>query len=190
MISRTKKAFRRIIRTFRLKKGIYCRYGKGCIFKEGVFADEETVIGNYNFIGRFTTITKTNIGSYCSIAPFVTIGPGEHDLDSVSTSERINAYKTEKKSLTEGMVIIGNDVWIGTNVVVLRNVRIGDGAVLAAGSVVTKDVPAYAIVGGIPAKIIRYREAHEKKDIIRKSAWWDYKPEIAVSVLKKEGLLK
>lgn len=189
MANKFRKLIHRIIRTITFKNGIYCKYGKGCVFKKGVFADEETIIGNYNFIGRFSTITKANIGSYCSIAPFVTIGPGEHDLESVSTSERINAYKSEKKSLTDGEVIIGNDVWIGTNVVVLRNVHIGDGAVLAAGSVITKDVPPYAIVGGIPAKIIRYRSIQEKAELLRNINWWDYDPQKAASVLKNKGLI-
>ena len=189
MDSKLNKAFHRLIRIIMFKKGVYCKYGKGCVFKEGFFADEETVVGNYNFFGRFTTITKANIGSYCSIAPFVTIGPGEHDLGSVSTSERLNAYKTHKQSLTDGDVFIGNDVWIGTNVVVLRNVRIGDGAVLAAGSIVTKDVPPYAIVGGVPAKIIRYRSACEKEELIRKTNWWNYAPEKAASLLKSNGLM-
>ena len=189
MSNKLKKVFHRFIRLLVFKKGIYCKYGKGCIFKKGVFADEDTVIGNYTFVGRFTTITKANIGNYCSIAPFVTIGPGEHDLNSVSTSERINAFRKNKKSLTDGEVIIGNDVWIGSNVVVLRKVRIGDGAVLAAGSVVTKDVPPYAIVGGIPAKIIRYRDAQEKVELISKTNWWNYNPKDAASILKNKGLL-
>ena len=189
MPNKIKKIFHRIIRTISFKNGIYCKYGKGCVFKKGVFVDEDSVVGNYNFIGRFTTITKANIGNYCSIAPFVTIGPGEHDVDSVSTSERINEFKEQRKPLTEGEVVIGNDVWIGSNVVVLRNVRVGDGAVLAAGAVVTKDVPSYAIVGGIPAKIIRYRNAQDNETLIRETNWWNYDPIDAVSLLKNKGLM-
>ena len=188
-MNKVKKALHRISRILILKKGIYCNYGKGCIFKNGVFADEDTIIGNYNFIGRFTTITNAKIGNYCSIAPFVTIGPGEHDLNSVSTSERINAYKENRKSLICGDIIIGNDVWIGTNVVVLRNVHVGDGAVLAAGAVVNKDVPPYAIVGGVPARIIRYRNMLENEKLIKEINWWNYEPYEAATILKEHNLL-
>ncbi len=71
-------------------------------------------------------------------------------------------------------VVIGNDVWIGANVVILPGVTVGDGAILAAGTVVTKDVDPYAIVGGVPAKVIRYRFSREMIDIFLKTEWWNW----------------
>lgn len=183
-MSKLKKIFHRLKRILLLKKGVYCKYGIGCVFKKGFFADEDTVVGNYNFFGKYTTITKAKIGNYCSVAPFVTIGPGEHDIDGGSTSERVNKFFPNRKSLTNGKVIIGNDVWIGVNAVILRGVTVGDGAVLAAGAVVTKDVPAYAIVGGVPAKIIRYRRNGEDIEKLQKSSWWDNPPQEAAAILK------
>ena len=185
-----KKALFRIWRILTLKKGIYSKNGKGCKFKEGVLTDERTIIGNYTYVGRYSTITAATIGKYCSIAPFATIGPGEHLLDSASTSERINDLIPNRSSdLTSKKVIIGNDVWIGTNTVILRGVTVGDGAVIAAGAVVTKDVPPYAIVGGVPAKIIRYRTDEDTIKALIESQWWNETPESAVRVLATQNLL-
>lgn len=184
------KALHRGMRTLLGKKGIYCKYGKHTRFMKGVEADENTIIGDYSYIGRYTTISKAQIGRYCSIAPFVTIGPGEHILDGISTSGKISSRLYPEHSLVAGDVIIGNDVWIGVNSVILRNVKVGTGAVIAAGAVVTKDVPDYAIVGGVPAHIIRYRN---KEDWIKKvmdSKWWDYDPDEAVEIIKKKCLMK
>lgn len=74
-------------------------------------------------------------------------------------------------------VVIGNDVWIGANAIILPGVNIGNGAVIAAGAVVTKEVPAYAIVGGVPAKVIKYRFSKEAIEAFEKIAWWDWKIE-------------
>lgn len=71
-------------------------------------------------------------------------------------------------------VIIGNDVWIGANVSILPGVKIGDGAILAAGAVITKDVPAYAVAGGVPAKVIKYRFRSEDIKILQQIRWWDW----------------
>lgn len=189
-MNRIRKAIHRFLRVITLKKGVYCKYGVSCQFKEGVFADEDTVIGSYNYFGRFTTITKANIGSYCSIAPFVTIGPGEHVVDGVSTSERINALLEKHRPLNDGFVNIGNDVWIGVNAVILRNITVGDGAIIAAGAVVTKDVPPYAIVGGIPAHLIRYRRNGDRIDELKELHWWNSSPENAKRILKDRGFFE
>lgn len=74
-------------------------------------------------------------------------------------------------------IIIGNDVWIGANVCILPGVHIGDGAILAAGAVVTKDVEPYAIVGGVPAKVIKYRFDKEQREKLLKICWWDWSEE-------------
>lgn len=137
--------------------------------------DSKSTIGSYTYIGRCTHITKSTVGRYCSIANNVSIGQGEHELDRVSTSSRF--YDSPWETLTASDCIIESDVWIGVDAVILRGVRIGIGAVIAANAVVTKDVPPFAIVGGVPARLIRYRFSDEKQINILASQWWekDYK---------------
>lgn len=100
-----------------------------------------------------------SIGNFCSIADGVKfICGGNHNLDCISSFPFSSYYGNgELKALTNGKIVIDDDVWIGTNAVVLSGVHIGQGAVIAAGAIVTKDVPPYAIVGGVPAKILKYR---------------------------------
>lgn len=115
----------------------------------------------YGELNIFTANNKSKliIGSFVSIGPDVKfIVSGEHQLDSISTfpfKAYFGAIKYEEMDNT--ITLIDDDVWIGANVTILSGVHIGQGAVIAAGSVVTKDVPPYAIVGGVPAKIIRKR---------------------------------
>ena len=99
------------------------------------------------------------IGNYCSIAPdtLFVLG-GEHRVDTISTFPIQNKLLGGKaEAATKGPIILEDDVWIGLGVTILSGVRVGQGAVIAAGAVVTEDVPPYAIVGGVPAKVIRYR---------------------------------
>ena len=77
-------------------------------------------------------------------------------------------------SFSRGDIIIGHDVWIGANCSILDNTRIGNGSVIATGSVVTKDVPPYAIVGGNPAKIIKYRFNEDQRRSLDEMQWWDF----------------
>ncbi|CEG14014.1 putative Chloramphenicol O-acetyltransferase [groundwater metagenome] len=123
------------------------------------------------------------IGKYCSISENVTIlGGGNHNYDNISTYP----FKTLNKGLLDVKeykyksrkeTIIGNDVWIGMNVTVLGGVRIGDGVVIGAGSVVTKDVCPYNIVAGNPAKIIKYRFTDEQIKQLLEIKWWDWPEE-------------
>ncbi|SFH87293.1 CatB-related O-acetyltransferase [Pisciglobus halotolerans] len=182
------KLFHRIRCIIFLKKGIYGKYGKKCIFKKNVFFDEKTNVGNYTYIGDNTMITDAKIGNYCSIAPNVMIGLGEHDVNEISTSFRlVKAYQDSNKvkSLTEKKITIGNDVWIGTHAVIKRGVNVGNGAIIGAGAVVTKNVPDFSIVVGVPAKIIKYRFSSEFRLKIKKSNWWDYDINIAAKKIKK-----
>lgn len=136
-----------------------------------VSIDASSKVGSYAYIGCRTNITKSNIGRYCSIANNVSIGQGEHRLDSISTSAFF--YKNPWALLTEGDCVIESDVWIGVDAVILRGIKIGVGAVVAANAVVTKDVPAFAVVGGVPARLIRYRFSEEKQQRILASRWWE-----------------
>jgi virginiamycin A acetyltransferase len=123
--------------------------------------------------------TVLNIGKFCSIAQKVTILlGGEHNVDWVTTYPfnplflQALVYGGHPKS--KGNVTIGNDVWIGTDSFILSGVTIGNGAVIAARSTVVKDVPPYAIVGGNPAKLIRYRFVQAVIDELQLIAWWNW----------------
>jgi acetyltransferase-like isoleucine patch superfamily enzyme len=133
--------------------------------------DKYSVVGKNTYIGKFCDITKAKIGNYCSIGNFVVIGPGEHKLYKISTSSKF--YKESYRELTEKECIIGNDVWIGTQSIILRGVKIGNGAVIGANSVVTKNIPDYAVAIGSPARIIKYRFNKEKIKKILELKWFE-----------------
>lgn len=139
-------------------------------------------IGDYTYIGPSAQIVYASIGKFCSIAGGTKVGMPMHPIEFVSTSpifyspnnatgtkwvER-NDYFNEFQRCT-----VGNDVWIGSNAIVMGGVKIGDGAVVAAGAVVTKDVPPYAIVGGVPAKLIKYRFNESVREVLEQSKWWE-----------------
>jgi acetyltransferase-like isoleucine patch superfamily enzyme len=151
----------------------------------------QNVIGEYTYVGFNCIITSSVIGRYCSIANNVSIGIGEHKINRVSTSSLFYAKPFE--TLTEGNCTIGNDVWLGSNVVVRRGVTIGDGAVVGANSFVNKDVMPFEIVGGTPAKSIKMRFSDDKIVKIQDSAWWEKDKETAkeiINKLEKTGLFE
>lgn len=114
--------------------------------------------------------TKLRIGSYCSIAPQVIfVLSSDHPLHCLSTYPfKAKLVSGEKEAISKGDIIIGDDVWIGVRAVILSGVRIGQGAVVASGAVVTKNVPPYAIVAGVPAKVIGYRFDAETRTLLEK----------------------
>lgn len=157
---------------------------------------------NSSTVGRFSkiissSVSNATIGAFVSLAPRCVVGGGgDHPLDQIShhslfysssrqqhpnlTLTKNNKYKGELQT-----TIIGNDVWIGSDAIVKHGITIGDGAVVAAGAVVVKDVPPYAIVGGVPAKIIKYRHSEKLIKSLVNSKWWDW-PIDALQVISDE----
>lgn len=142
-------------------------------------------ISDHTYIASNTRISNAHIGKYCSIAENVQINLGEHPINYVSTHPAFYSNNKEFETYADKLyykeihnVEIGNDVWIGYNSVVMGGVVISDGAIIASGAVVTKDVEPYSIVGGVPAKHIKYRFTKEEIKEILKIKWWNFNEEI------------
>lgn len=139
----------------------------------------ESNLGKHSYTGKNVHIIAADIGNFVSLSWNVTIGGANHDYSRVTTHSFLyNEYDCLKPSNEKGYgrfqekCIVKNDVWIAAGAIVLRGVTIGDGAVIGAGAVVTKDVPDYAIVAGVPATIIGYRFEEEAIKLLKKIKWW------------------
>jgi acetyltransferase-like isoleucine patch superfamily enzyme len=148
-----------------------------------------TELGYGSYIGEDSHLNGVRIGKYSCIGPRVININGEHPLDFVSmhpafysvkgqagfTYTEANLYDEFRyvDHKNEKSVVIGNDVWIAADVRILDGISIGDGAAVLAGAVVTKDVPPYAVVGGVPARVIRYRFSTEQIEWLMQLKWWD-----------------
>ena len=157
-------------------------------YARDILVGDDFEIGEYSYCNTKPVVyrypgRKLKIGKFCSIAPEVTIWLGEnHRMDRVTTypfPDYIDAWPeaacSKGKELTsKGDVVIGNDVWIGYRAIILSGVRIGDGAIIGAGSVVTRDVEAYSIAAGNPARLIRKRFDEETINKLLQIRWWDW----------------
>lgn len=142
-----------------------------------IFDINKVDVGIYTYgdidVLDFDTPSKLTIGNFCSIAPDVLFCLGaDHRVDTVSTFPfKVKVLGEECEAVSKGDIVVSDDVWIGYGAKIMSGVHIGQGAVVAAGAVVTKDIPPYTIVGGVPAKVIKYRFS---KEIINELLKVDY----------------
>ncbi len=137
-------------------------------------------IDDYVYVSQRTRINNTKIGKFCSIGPEVEIGLGKHPVNYVSTFPAFFSIKkqcqftfcNENKYIESEPIEIGNDVWIGSRAIIVDGIKIGDGAIIGAGAVVTKNVEPYEVVGGVPAKTIKFRFSPEVIKNLLESKWW------------------
>jgi acetyltransferase-like isoleucine patch superfamily enzyme len=142
-------------------------------------------MGKFSYVSNDSCLINAEVGSFCSIGPHVKIGLAPHP-----TSIFVSTYPAFYSNFNEGCpqcfredkifddsvpkTRIGHDVWIGSSAIIPGGIQIGTGAIVASGSVVVKDIPPYAVVGGNPAKIIRLRFSEAQIEILLKSEWWNW----------------
>lgn len=156
------------------------KLGKQVVIRTGSEVGPNVTVGDYSYIsGPRTYVEAATIGKFCSIARQSTIGVSGHDYTKVTTHPFVidPFYGFVQAAIPEQQKeppVIGHDVWIGMNCVIHRGVKIGHGAVIASDAVVTRDVAPYSIVGGNPARLIRYRFDPDVVDALLKIQWWDW----------------
>lgn len=190
---------------FRFRNRNKIRIGRRCQIYHTLFEGKNSVangtkitnskIGYGSYININSSLSFVKIGRYCSIADNVCVSIGNHPINYVSTHPAFY-YNTEKQigwtyhkgeplfdeiyKYPDGedfyQVIIGNDVWIGSHALLMGGIRIGDGAIIASGAVVTRDVEPYSIVGGVPAKLIKKRFTDEQIASLQRIKWWERTP--------------
>ena len=143
-----------------------------------------STLGRYSYLGEHTSLIKTTVGNFTCISNYCAIGGGQHPVDWVSMSPVFNSSKgIIKKKFAQldynpyQTTEIGNDVWIGSHCLIKAGVKIADGAVIGMGSVVTKDVGAYEIWAGNPAKLIKKRFDDKTIESLEKTQWWTWDDE-------------
>jgi phosphonate metabolism protein (transferase hexapeptide repeat family) len=141
-------------------------------------------LGDYSYCDRNCDLANTTVGRFANIASSVRIGATDHPLDRASLHHFM--YRAAKywddaaddedwfAARRARRTTIGHDTWIGHGAQIKPDVVVGDGAVIASGAIVTKDVPPYAIVAGVPAKVVRFRQPPEIVERLQRLAWWDW----------------
>ena len=151
---------------------VHAKYGQNVAIGPRTVVEGDASIGDYSYVNRNSYIENCTIGKFCSISSGVYICPFEHDLEIISTHPI--ACRNEIVEKRRRPVKIGNDVLISLNAIILEGVTVGDGAVIAAGAVVTKDVKPYEIVGGVPAHHIGYRAEGKSAKMLLQSEGWNW----------------
>jgi hypothetical protein len=159
-----------------------CTFGAWC--EVGARAElAESCFGDYSYVCEDTHIAYATLGRFCSLAATVRLNPGNHPLERVALNHftyRSSAYEMGPDDAAffdwrrAHRVMLGNDVWIGHGAVVLPGVAVGNGAAIGAGAVVTHDVPPFAIVVGVPARVLRFRFDDATIAALQALAWWDW----------------
>lgn len=181
MIREIKKIINYIVNTFLImiynkktgakiyssKASLKATYGKGVLIAENSIVTDDVSIGMHSYLNKNSSLENCEIGNYCSISSGVYINPFEHELRKRTTHPFAGGPIEKRKK-----VKIGHDVLISLNAIVLEGVNIGNGAVIAAGAVVTKDVEPYEIVGGVPSKHIGWRFTEVERKKIVQTNWW------------------
>ncbi|MDR1643500.1 MAG: CatB-related O-acetyltransferase [Clostridiales bacterium] len=148
----------------------------GVIIGENTIVTEEAVVGRHTYTGMNCTIAIANVGSFTSMGNNITIGAFGHRYPICVNSAHARRI-LGMPYFPEPLTVVGNDVWIGHNAVVMSGVTIGNGAIVGSNAVVTHDVPHYAIVAGVPAKVIGYRYEEKIVNELLESKWWEWSDE-------------
>lgn len=140
----------------------------------------ESSIGDYTRVRHFAAVYATSVGKFCRIGKDVKFGVAQHPTNLISTNLMFYRKNQIKNDWVRTIVYeeykkikVGNDVWVGEGAMIMGGVTIGDGAIVASRAVVTKDVPPYAIVAGIPARVVKYRFSEEVIEKLLEVQWWN-----------------
>lgn len=166
-----------------------------CHFENNVLINRRSYIndsniGRYTYAGINTTINVSSIGRYCSIARNVDIGGFDHDYSKITTMPAFRFLQntagadvaTATNEFGTTKCHIGNDAWIAAGAIILHKATIGDGAIVGAGAVVTHDVPPYAIVAGVPAKVVGYRCKPDLVERLLNLQWWNWPESVLLEI--------
>ena len=162
---------------------VRCTVGNNVAFNRRSYFNDSK-IGSFSYAGSNTTMNYSSIGKFCSLARNVDIGGFDHDYHKVTTMPMFRFKQLSgggnpevgEKELCE----VGNDVWIAAGTQILHKVKVGDGAVIGGGAVVTKNVPPYAIVAGVPAKIIKFRFDERTINDLMDVKWWEWPEDVVL----------
>lgn len=157
--------------------------GNSCLINEvDIYAEKHIKIGDYTSlwgpgISIFQKLNPITIGKFCSIARGVSIQEYNHNSKKITTyyiGKNIFKENWENENVSKGPIVIGNDVWIGSNAMILAGTKIGNGCIVASNAVTNKEYPDYSIIAGVPGKVIGYRFDDDMIEYLKKLKWWEW----------------